>query len=81
MQTFLETTQTIQQVIINLCVLQAIDLALEQAGGASAESTIFLDDSTRNIAAGHQRGLLTVLVSQPPRAKATMPQSVLHMLK
>lgn len=46
--------------------MQAIDLALEQAGGASAESTIFLDDSTRNIAAGHQGGLLTVLVRQNP---------------
>ena len=43
--------------------LQAIELALEQAGGASAETTIFLDDSTRNIVAGHQKGLTTVLVS------------------
>ena len=43
--------------------LQAIELALEQAGHASAETTIFLDDSTRNIVAGHQKGLTTVLVS------------------
>lgn len=43
--------------------IQAIELALEQADNASAESTIFLDDSTRNIAAGHQKGLTTVLVS------------------
>lgn len=44
------------------CCLQAIELALEQAGGAKAESSLFLDDSTRNIAAGHQKGLATVLV-------------------
>ena len=41
---------------------QAIELALEQANNASAETTIFLDDSTRNIVAGHQKGLTTVLV-------------------
>ena len=43
---------------------QAIELALEQAENASAETTIFLDDSTRNIVAGHQRGLTTILVSR-----------------
>ena len=43
---------------------QAIELALEQAGGAKAESSLFLDDSTRNIAAGHQKGLATVLVRE-----------------
>ena len=45
--------------------IQAIELALEQAGNASPEHTIFLDDSTRNIAAGHQKGLTTVLVRLP----------------
>ncbi|KAL3132064.1 hypothetical protein ABBQ32_008677 [Trebouxia sp. C0010 RCD-2024] len=43
---------------------KAIELALEQAGGASANTTIFLDDSTRNIVAGHQKGLTTVLVGR-----------------
>ncbi|DBB13288.1 TPA: hypothetical protein ACH3X3_005024 [Trebouxia sp. C0006] len=42
----------------------AIELALEQANNASAETTIFLDDSTRNIVAGHQKGLTTVLVGR-----------------
>ena len=43
---------------------QAFKLALEAAGGASAESTIFFDDSTRNIAAGSKFGLYTVLVGR-----------------
>jgi len=38
-----------------LCT-QAIELALEQANNASAETTIFLDDSTRNIVAGTPEG-------------------------
>lgn len=48
----------------SVMLMQAIELALEQAGNASAETTIFLDDSTRNIVAGHQKGLATVLVSK-----------------
>ena len=47
---------------IHAYMLQAIELALEQAGSAAAETTIFLDDSTRNIIAGRQKGLTTVLV-------------------
>lgn len=44
--------------------VKAIELALGQANNASAETTIFLDDSTRNIVAGHQKGLTTVLVGR-----------------
>lgn len=45
-------------------MLQAFKLAMEAAGGASAESTMFFDDSTRNIAAGSKFGLYTVLVGR-----------------
>lgn len=44
-----------------LCVLQAFQLALEQAG-AVPESTLFLDDSFRNIIGASNAGLRTVLV-------------------
>jgi pyrimidine 5'-nucleotidase len=41
---------------------QAFQLVLEQLG-ASPASTIFIDDSMRNIAAAHELGIFTVLVS------------------
>ena len=39
----------------------AFELALQQAG-AEAGSTVFFDDSTRNIAGAHKLGITTVLV-------------------
>ena len=65
-------THVHHEVITHCCVpyLQAIDLALEQAGNASAETTIFMDDSTRNIVAGHQKGLATILVSMSVNSAA-----------
>lgn len=41
--------------------LQAFRLALEQCGGQAA-TAIFLDDSTRNVAAARQMGMFTVQV-------------------
>lgn len=43
---------------------KAIELALEQAGHAEAATTLYFDDSTRNVAAGHQAGMFSVLVGQ-----------------
>ena len=44
--------------------LQAFELALEMAGNAQPETTLFLDDSTRNINGAHRAGLKTVLVGR-----------------
>jgi FMN phosphatase YigB (HAD superfamily) len=41
---------------------QAFQLVLEQLG-VSPASTIFIDDSMRNVAAAHELGIFTVLVS------------------
>ena len=43
--------------------LQAIHLALKQAG-AAPETTLYLDDSARNISAAHDEGIYSVLVSR-----------------
>jgi len=42
----------------------AFEIALSQAGGASAATTAFFDDSTRNIASAHHIGLFSVLVGR-----------------
>lgn len=42
--------------------MQAIHLALKQAG-AAAETTLYLDDSARNVSAAHEEGIFSVLVS------------------
>ncbi|KAK9820349.1 hypothetical protein WJX72_009320 [[Myrmecia] bisecta] len=42
---------------------QAIELALEQAH-ADPETTLYLDDSTRNVAAGHNAGIFSILVGK-----------------
>lgn len=44
-------------------IVQAIKLALEAANNADATTTLFCDDSLRNIAGGKAVGLRTVLVS------------------
>ena len=44
--------------------LQAFELALEMAGNAQPETTLFMDDSTRNINGAHKAGLKTVLVGR-----------------
>ncbi|KAK9842125.1 hypothetical protein WJX84_012225 [Apatococcus fuscideae] len=41
----------------------AIHLALEQAG-ASAETTVYLDDSTRNVSAAHDEGIYSILIGR-----------------
>ena len=42
--------------------VQAFRLALEHCGG-SAETTVFLDDSSRNVAAARAMGIFSVQVS------------------
>ncbi len=42
--------------------LQAMELALK-AAGAEAVTTVFCDDSTRNVSGGHAAGMFSVLVS------------------
>ena len=44
-----------------LHVLQAFQLALEQAG-AKAETTLFLDDSIRNVVGASNQGIRAVLI-------------------
>ena len=41
---------------------QAMELALK-AAGAEAVTTVFCDDSTRNVSGGHAAGMFSVLVS------------------
>jgi FMN phosphatase YigB (HAD superfamily) len=53
--------------------LQAFELVLEQVGSTPAH-TIFVDDSLRNIAAAHELGIFTVLVS--PKLAAQQPHHV-----
>lgn len=43
---------------------QAFELALAAAGGATPSTTLFFDDSTRNVAAATELGLYTVLVGR-----------------
>ena len=43
-------------------LLQAMELALQAAGGAQPATTLICDDSLRNIAAGKAIGMHTVLV-------------------
>lgn len=54
---------------------QAFQLVLDQLG-ASPASTIFIDDSVRNVAAAHEMGIFTVLVSPALAAQQSPHQHV-----
>ena len=56
------------------CWLQAIHLALQQAG-AAAETTLYLDDSTRNVSAAHDQGIYSVLVRETSLSSSHAPES------
>ncbi|GAB4816107.1 hypothetical protein N2152v2_003153 [Parachlorella kessleri] len=43
---------------------QAMEIALRLAGGADAASTVFFDDSTRNVTSGVKSGVFSVLVGR-----------------
>jgi len=43
---------------------QAMELALQMADGAGISTTIFFDDSTRNIATSHRLGVYSVLIGR-----------------
>jgi len=44
--------------------MQAFELAMAAAGEARPESTLYFDDSTRNVAAGAEMGLYSVMVGR-----------------
>lgn len=54
---------------------QAFQLVLDQLG-ASPASTIFIDDSVRNVAAAHEMGIFSVLVSPTLAAQQSPHQHV-----
>jgi FMN phosphatase YigB (HAD superfamily) len=43
---------------------QAMEIALQLAGGADSGATVFFDDSTRNVTAGAKAGVYSVLVGR-----------------
>lgn len=45
-----------------MSILQSFELVMEQIG-ADPSSTIFIDDSLRNVAAAHELGIFSILVS------------------
>ena len=55
--------------------LQVYQLVMEQVG-AKPHNTIFIDDSPRNIAAAHELGIFTVLVSDNPGGPPGHPHHV-----
>jgi hypothetical protein len=54
---------------------QCFQLVLDQIG-AAAQSTIFIDDSVRNVAAAHEMGVFSVLVSPALAAQQSPHQHV-----
>mgnify|MGYP001807047104 CR=1 FL=1 len=54
---------------------QCFQLVLDQVG-ASPSSTIFIDDSVRNVAAAHEMGIFSVLVSPTLAAQQSPHQQV-----
>lgn len=59
---------------------KAFELALEMAGNAQPETTLFLDDSTRNINGAHRAGLKTVLVGRTAMPDVDADLQVLNLL-